>query len=89
MTAHELSYYRYLLGEIKKLHIENHAKSVALDSRNASPKEGLPPDWRADVAKMIKDPMFCSAVEANMEPYFTRIQRGLSDATALEALLSR
>lgn len=87
MTAHELAYYRYLLGEIKKLHTENQAKSVMLDSWNTYGREGVRSDWRTDVAKMTKDPMFRSAVEANMEPHFTRIQRGLNDAAALQDLL--
>lgn len=87
MTAHELTYYRYLLSEIKKLHTENHAKSVMLDSWNSYGKEGVRADWRVDVAKMTKDPMFRSAVEANMEPHFTRIQRGLNDAGVLQELL--
>jgi hypothetical protein len=89
MTAHELSYYRYLLGELKKLHTENHAKSVVLDSWKNNGRPHGPIDWRADVDTMTKDPMFRSAVEANMEPYFTRVQCGLNDASALHDLLRR
>lgn len=89
MTAHELNYYRYLLAEIKKLHTENHAKSVMLDTWNTLGKDGAPPDWRPEVAKMAQDPMFRSAVEANMEPLFTRIRRGLNDADTLRELLGR
>jgi len=89
MTAHELSYYRYLLAEIKNLQTQNHAKSVVLDSWNVRDKERVHSDWRAEVTTMAADPMFRSAVEANMEPYFTRIHRGLSDAAALQELLRR
>jgi hypothetical protein len=86
MTAHELSYYRYLLREIKRLHTESEAKSVMLDSWNTYGKKGVAAPWRADVKKMARDPLFQSAVEANLEPHFTRIQRGLSDVTALKEL---
>lgn len=89
MTAHELAYYRYLLGEIKKLHTENQAKNVMLDSWNTYGKERVRSDWRIDVEKMTKDPMFRSAVEANLEPHFARIQRGLKDATTLRDRMHR
>ena len=89
MTAHELSYYRYLLSEIKKLHTESQAKSVMLDSWNTCGNSGVPSNWRIDVDKMAKDPLFQSAVEANMEPHFSRIQLGLSDTAVLQDLLKR
>lgn len=89
MTAHELAYCRYLLGEIKRLHTESQAQSVMLDSWNTYGKEGVRSNWRTDVQKMTKDPMFRSAVEANLEPHFSRIQRGLSDPAILQALLKR
>lgn len=89
MTTHELNYYRYLLGEIKRLQTECQAKSVMLDSWTTYGKNGVRTPWRADVDKMTKDPMFRSAVEANLEPHFSRIQRGLKDATTLQELLSQ
>ncbi len=92
MTAHELAYYRYLLGEIKLLHTQNQAQSVLLDSWNtrahaAQRQENS--DWRTGVEKMTQDPTFRSSVEANLEPHFTRLERGLSDAATLESLLLR
>jgi hypothetical protein len=89
MTAHELSYYRYLLEEIKRLQTESQAKSVMLDSWTTYGKDGVRSPWRADVQKMTNDPMFRSAVEANLEPHFSRIQRGLGDAKTLQELLSQ
>lgn len=87
MTAHELSYYRYLLQEIKRLHAENQARSVLLDSWSTYGREGVRNPWRLDVQKMTRDPLFRSAVEANLEPHLSRIERGLGDAGALKELL--
>lgn len=87
MTAHELAYYRYLLQEIKRLHTENQARSVLLDSWSTYGREGIRNPWRIDAQKMTRDPLFRSAVEANLEPYFTRIQKGLADAGTLKELL--
>jgi hypothetical protein len=87
VTDHELRYYRYLLQEIKRLHTENQACSVLLDSWSNHGREGVRNPWRLDLQKMTSDPMFRSAVEANLEPHFTRIQRGLGDAAALKELL--
>ncbi|MEO6120144.1 MAG: hypothetical protein ABIP12_05585 [Terriglobales bacterium] len=84
MTAHELAYYRYLLAEIKQLHTRNQAQSVMLDSPRRDNT-----DWRSGVEKMTQDPTFRSSVEANLEPHFTRIERGLTDAAALDGLLQR
>lgn len=89
MTGHELSYYRYLLQEIKRLHTENQAQSVLLDSWSTAGREGLRNPWRVDAQKLTKDPMFRSAVEASLEAHFTRIQRGLGDPVALKELLRR
>jgi len=93
MTAHELSYYRYLLAEIKQLHTRNQAQSVMLDSWNSAGHAIMRPehpgDWRTGVEAMTQDPTFRSSVEANMEPLFTRIERGLTDAATLEGLRQR
>lgn len=89
MTTHELAYYRYLLGEIKRLHTRNQAQSVMLDSWDSAGQVAAreTSDWRAGVEKLAQDPTFRSSVEANLEPHFTRVERGLTDAAILKSLV--
>ncbi len=92
MTAHELAYYRYLLAEIKRLHTQNQAQSVLLDTWNSAGQvsaRGEDADWRKSAGKMAQDATFRSSVEANLEPHFTRLEQGLSDPAVLESLLHR
>lgn len=88
MTAHELTYCRYLVGELKRMHTESQAKSVLLDSWTTYGSPGNRSDWRQEAEKMTKDLVFRSAVEANLEPRFSRIQRGLRDPATLQLLLA-
>jgi len=79
---------RYLLGELKRLQTESEAKSVMLDSWHTYGAERAHTNWRTDVKKMAQDPMFHAAVVANLDSYFTRVERGLRDEKALNELLT-
>lgn len=88
MTLHEFRYLRYLLSELKRLQTESEAKSVMLDSWHTYGPQRVQTNWRTDVEKMAQDPMFRSAVVANLEAYFSRIERGLRDERAFKELLT-
>jgi hypothetical protein len=87
MTSHQLNYSRYLLRQIKNLHIEMQAMSVLLDSpRHSASQSSIQDSWRSSVQQMKDDPVFCSAVEANRAPYFSRLERALQDELLFEGL---
>jgi hypothetical protein len=81
MNAHELSYCRHLLSEIRELCVMNEAMSTMLDNPSFSPK-----GWRTTTDSMSHDPVFQSAVDANFAPYFDRLKRALNDAKVLTDL---
>ena len=86
MTSHQLGYVRYLLRRIKDLYVEKEAMSVLLD--NAKDLSGLRThhQWRESVERMRKDPVFCSAIEANLAPVFERMEQALQDEGVLKEL---
>ncbi len=87
MTAHQLQYVRYLLRHIKELYVEKEAMSCVLDmptSNAAGNGNGVP--WRESVARMQRDAVYCSAVEANFAPHFQRLERALQDEDLLKQL---
>jgi hypothetical protein len=79
MTSHQLGYVRYLLHRIKALSIEKEAMSVLLD--NAKDLSGMRVhyQWKESVERMRNDPVFCSAIEANLAPHFERMEQALQD----------
>ena len=86
MTAHELRYLRFLLSRIKELYVEKEAMSVVLDGRweQSGTDHGVP--WRKTVTTMQADPVYQSAVLANIAPYLQRVAQALQDESALERL---
>jgi hypothetical protein len=83
MNQEELAYCRSLLTEIKRLHAESQAKSVLLDSWTMQASQRSRGDWHAAVQTMIADRVFCSGVEASIEPYLSRLQRALHEVAAV------
>jgi hypothetical protein len=83
MTIHELRYFRFLIQTIKDLYVEKSAMSTILDGHNAA-QTSL--DWRSKSESMMKDSVFRSAVEANFEPFFGKLERARSSEQALTAL---
>lgn len=83
MTAHELRYCRFLSQIIKDLYVERAAMSTILDGRNSS---ATAEDWRLKTASILKDSVFRSAVEANFEPFFSRLSRAINSEQTLRAL---
>ena len=88
MTSSQLGYVRYLLRTIKNLHIEKEAMSVVLDTAKELDGSRTRGQWRKAVQRMRNDPVYCSAVEANLAPYFERIEKALLDETLLNKLLA-
>lgn len=84
MTLHELKYCQHLVRRLKDLHIERAAMSTILDTPRLSAAGA--PDWRVSTEKMIQDPVFRSAVEANLAPLFERISAAMTDERALNDL---
>jgi hypothetical protein len=85
MTSYQPSYVRYLMRRIKDLYIEKEAMSVLLDTAKDLP--GLrTKQWRELVENMRTDPVFCSAVEANLAPHFERMEQALQDEGLLNKL---
>ncbi len=87
MTSHQLSYVRFLLRTIKNLHIEKEAMSVVLDTRKDLDGTRACGQWRESVKRMRNDPVYCSAVEANLAPQFERLELALQDEGVLNKLL--
>lgn len=87
MNRHELDYCHFLVTEIKRLLAESQAKSVLLDSWTMQANRRNGADWRPEVQTMVSDGVFCSAVEANLSPYLTRLHKALLDAPALQDLM--
>ncbi len=86
MTSHQLSYVRYLLRQIKDLHIETQAMSVLLDTAKRSGGPSIDASWRSSVQSMKNDPVFCSSVEANFGPHFLRLEQAMLDERLFETL---
>jgi hypothetical protein len=84
MTSHELRYCRFLSQTIKDLYIERAAMSTVLDGKKTSANAA---DWRSKTASMLKDNVFRSAVEANFEPFFSKLSRAMSHEQTLAALV--
>jgi hypothetical protein len=89
MTSHELAYIKYLVRRIKDLYIEKEAMSVLLDMRICSDGERAEKPWREAVRLKQHDEVYCSAVEANLAPHFSRIERALLDEDLFQELRSR
>ena len=89
VTSHQLGYVRYLLRTIKNLHIEKEAMSVVLDTAKDLDGTLACGQWRESVKSMRDDPVYCSAVEANLAPHFQRIEQALQDEGVLNKLLNR
>jgi hypothetical protein len=89
MTSHQLGYVRYLLHRIKALSIEKEAMSVLLD--NAKDLSGMRVhyQWKESVERMRNDPVFCSAIEANLAPHFERMEQALQDEGLFKKLQER
>ncbi len=87
MTSHQLGYVRYLVRTIKDLYIEKEAMSVVLDTAKDLNGKGACGQWRESVKEMRRDPVYCSAVEANLAPHFQRIEQALQDEGVLNKLL--
>lgn len=86
MTLHELTYVRYLLRSIRNLHIEKEAMAVVLDTAQGSDGPGSADSWRQSVQRMRDDPVFRSALEANLAPKFERLEQALQDEALLKKL---
>lgn len=85
MTGHQLQYVRYLLRRVKELYVEKEAMSCVLDTpKSNTASNGVP--WRESVARMQRDAVYCSAVEANFAPHFQRLERALQDEDLLKQL---
>ena len=85
MTVHQLQYARYLLRRVKELYVEKEAMSCVLDTpKSNTASNGVP--WRESVARMQRDAVYCSAVEANFAPHFQRLERALQDEDLLKQL---
>ncbi len=87
MTSHQLGYVSYLLRTIKNLYIEKEAMSVVLDTAKDLDGKRACGRWRESVKQMREDPVFCSAVEANLAPHFRRIEHALQDEGVLKKLV--
>jgi hypothetical protein len=85
MTAHQLQYIRYLLRRVKALYVEKEAMSCMLDTPQSTAAGNAVP-WRESVARMQRDAVYCSAVEANFAPHFQRLERALQDEDLLKQL---
>jgi hypothetical protein len=86
MTSHQLGYVRYLLRRIKDLYIEKEAMAVVLDTANDLGGLSTCGQWRESVQRMRNDPVYCSAVEANLAPQFLRLEQALQDENLLKKL---
>lgn len=84
MTSHELRYCRFLIQTIKDLYVERAAMSTILDRHKAG-RVSL--DWRSNTKSMSKEAVFRSAVEANFEPFFTKLGLAMRNEQALTALV--
>jgi len=73
------------MRRIKDLYIEKEAMSVLLDTAKDPPGLGTK-QWRELVERMRNDPVYCSAVEANLGPLFERMERALQNDSLLNKL---
>jgi len=87
MTYHELQYCRFLLQCIKDLYVEREAMSTILDTPGTN-GSSVVSDWRSEIAKMSKSPVFCSAVEANFAPQIERLKCAINNEQVLASLLA-
>ena len=61
--------------------------SVLLDTPKCSTRPSSIHDlWRSSVQQMKDDPVFCSAVEANLAPYFSRLEQALQEELLFKGL---
>jgi hypothetical protein len=85
MNSHQLAYVRHLLRKIKDLYIEKEAMAVLLDTGTGRVTRSGDP-WRVVVQRMQQDPVYRSAVEANLAPRLLRMEQALQDERLLKQL---
>lgn len=84
MTSHELRYCRFLVRTIKDLYVARSAMSTILDGGDSGKTSA---ESRLKTAMMVNDDVFRSAVEANFDPFFSRLQSSMTDEQVFKSLI--